>query len=83
MSSSSSISSKEPASFLVRSKDEYKGKVSAEDIIGACKAALPPYAVPKYVEFRDSLPLTATEKLWKKQLRDEAVAKMKEKGELR
>lgn len=63
-------------------KDEYKGKVSAEDIIGACKEALPPYAVPKYVEFRDSLPLTVTEKLWKKQLRDEAVAKMKESGEL-
>jgi len=34
------------------------------------------------VEFKDDLPLTVTEKLFKKVLRDEAVAKMKERGEI-
>jgi long-chain acyl-CoA synthetase len=61
-------------------KDDAKGRVSAEDIIHTCRENLPLYAVPKYVEFRDSLPLTVTEKVWKKQLRDEVVKDMREKG---
>jgi hypothetical protein len=32
------------------------------------------------VEFKDDLPLTVSEKLWKKELRDEAISKMKERG---
>jgi long-chain acyl-CoA synthetase len=67
---------------LVRLKDGYKGKVTEGDIITTCKEYLPPYAVPKFVEFRDDLPLTVTEKLWKKELRDKAIAEMKERGEI-
>jgi hypothetical protein len=34
------------------------------------------------VEFKDDLPVTVTEKLFKKELREEAIAKMKERGEI-
>lgn len=64
-------------------KEDYKGKVSAEDIIEHCQAKCPPYAVPKFVEFREDLYLTVTEKLFKKALRDEEVEKMKAAGLLK
>jgi long-chain acyl-CoA synthetase len=56
--------------FVVRNED-FAGKVTADDIIAHCREKLAPYAVPKFVELRDSLPLTVTEKLFKKALRDE------------
>ncbi len=65
---------------IIRLKEDYKGKVTGEEIIEFCKEHLASYAVPKYVEFKDDLPLTVSEKLYKKELRDEAVAKMKERG---
>lgn len=67
---------------IIRLKDEYKGKVTDEEIIEFCKKHLAPYAVPKYVEFKDDLPLTVTDKVFKKELRDEAIAKMKKRGEI-
>ena len=66
---------------FIRLKPEYEGKVTAEDIIGHCREKLPPYAVPKFVEFRKELPLTVTEKIFKRQLREEEIAKMKAKAE--
>jgi long-chain acyl-CoA synthetase len=66
---------------FIRLKPEYEGKVTAEDIIAHCREKLPPYAVPRFVEFRKELPLTATEKLFKRQLREEEIAKMKAKAE--
>lgn len=62
---------------VIQLKDTYKGQVTVEGIRDFCKENLPPYAVPKYVEFRDEMPLTVTEKVFKKALRDEAVAKMR------
>jgi len=35
------------------------------------------------VEFRDDLPLTVTEKLWKKEVRDEVIAAMKARDEIK
>jgi len=67
---------------FIRPKEEYRGKLSADEIIAYCREKLPPVAVPKYVEFRDELPLTVTQKIFKKALRDEEIAKMKEKGVL-
>jgi long-chain acyl-CoA synthetase len=67
---------------VIQLKEEFKGEVSKEEIVAFCKENLAPYAVPKFVEFRDELPLTATEKLFKKELRDEAVAAMKSRGEI-
>jgi acyl-CoA synthetase (AMP-forming)/AMP-acid ligase II len=63
-------------------KEGYEGKVTAEDIINYCREKLPPYAVPKFVEFRKSLPLTHVMKIFKRKLREEEIAKMKEKGEI-
>jgi len=56
-------------------RDEFKGKVTPDEIIEHCKERLAPYAVPKVVEFRDGLPMTVTGKLFKKQLRDEEMQK--------
>jgi long-chain acyl-CoA synthetase len=67
---------------FVRLKDHYKGKVEPQEIIDYCKENLAAYAVPKYVEFRDNLPLTVTEKLFKRALREEEIKKMEERGEL-
>lgn len=55
-------------------RDEYKGKVGADEIIAYCQEKLAAYSVPKSVEFRDSLPMTVTEKVFKKKLRDEKTA---------
>ena len=52
-------------------RDDFKESLTAEDIIQYCKENLPAYAVPKFVEFRDSLPLTPVMKLDKKKLREE------------
>ena len=68
---------------FIRLKKEQEGKVTADDIISHCKEKLPAYSVPKFIEFRKELPLTVTEKLFKRQLREEEVAKMKEAGLLK
>ncbi|MHA1729214.1 MAG: AMP-binding protein [Promethearchaeota archaeon] len=60
--------------------EEYEGKITKEDIIKFCREKFPPYAVPKYIEFRKQLPLTPAMKIKKRELRDEEIAKMKEKG---
>lgn len=56
---------------FVALRDDYKEKVTTIDIIQYCKESLPSYAVPKFIEFRDSLPLTPVLKLDKKKLREE------------
>ena len=68
---------------FVKLEEEYVGKVTAEEIIEHCKAHLPPQAVPKAVEFREQLPLTVTGKFFKRKLREEEIARIKEKGEMK
>jgi long-chain acyl-CoA synthetase len=68
---------------VIQLKEGYKGKVSVEEFRDFCREHLAPYAVPKYVEFREDMPLTVTEKVFKKVLRDEAIAKMKARGEIK
>ncbi len=67
--------------FIVLKQDR-EGKITPEEIISHCRDKLPPYAVPKSIEFRKELPLTVTEKLFKRQLREEEIAKMRANGEL-
>jgi long-chain acyl-CoA synthetase len=62
----------------VQLKDELQGQVSAQEIKDFCRQHLPPYAVPKYVEFRQEMPLTVSEKVFKKVLREEAISRIKE-----
>jgi long-chain acyl-CoA synthetase len=61
----------------IRLKDEFIGKVTAAEIKEFCKKNLAPYEVPTFIEFRDEMPLTVTDKVFKKALRDEALEKMK------
>lgn len=60
---------------VIQLRDNYKGRVSAEEIQEFCKNHLAPYAVPKFIEFKDNMPLTVTEKLFKRALREEALKK--------
>jgi long-chain acyl-CoA synthetase len=46
-------------------------KATPEEIIEFCHDRLAPYKVPKFVEFRDSLPKTTVGKVLRRQLRDE------------
>jgi len=62
----------------VQLKDEQQGQVSAQEIKDFCRQHLPPYAVPVFVEFRQDMPLTVSEKVFKKVLREEAISRMKE-----
>ena len=68
---------------FIQTKEEYKGKLTADDIIAYCKDRLDAYAVPKCIEFRDELPLTVTDKIFKRALREEEIKKMKEQGVLK
>jgi long-chain acyl-CoA synthetase len=61
---------------VIQPKEEYRHQLSEEEIKVFCREKLPPYAVPKYIEFRDDMPLTVTEKVFKKALRDEALQKL-------
>jgi long-chain acyl-CoA synthetase len=62
----------------IQLKDRYRGQVTANQMQAFCREHLAPYAVPKYVIFRDEMPLTVTEKIFKKALRDEVLAQMEE-----
>ncbi len=68
---------------FIKPRTEYKGKLTEEQVIEHCRKNLPPYAVPKMVEFRDDLPLTVTEKIFKRKLREEEIEKMKKAGLLK
>jgi long-chain acyl-CoA synthetase len=67
---------------FIRLRDAFKAKVEAQEIIDYCREKIAAYAVPKFIEFRDDLPLTVTEKLFKRALREEEIKKMKERGEI-
>jgi long-chain acyl-CoA synthetase len=66
----------------IQLKQDYEGKVTAEEVVAFCREHLVPYAVPKFVEFREDMPLTVTEKIFKRALRDEAIARMKAGGQI-
>lgn len=62
---------------VIQLKAGYENQVSAKQIKDHCRHHLPPYAIPKFVEFQTELPLTVSEKVFKKTLRDAAILKMK------
>jgi len=61
-------------------REEYRGKVTTEEMIEFCRDKCSSYAIPRQVEFRTSLPLTVTEKIFKRQLREEEINKLKQGG---
>jgi len=67
---------------FVQLRENFKGKIEAQEIIDYCKEKMAAYAVPKFIEFKDDLPLTVAEKIFKRALREGEIKKMKEKGEI-
>lgn len=55
--------------------------VTADDIIAHCKTQLAPYKVPRQVEVRDTLPMSAVGKILYRVLRDELATKTTERAE--
>jgi len=66
---------------FIKPKADCRDQLTSEAIIEYCREKLPSIAVPKWVEFRDELPLTVTEKIFKRALRDEEIEKRKAQGE--
>ena len=67
------IPGSERVMVVVQLKEGQQGVISEDDIRLYCREQLPPYAVPKYVEFREEMPLTVSEKVFKRVLREEAI----------
>ena len=61
---------------FIQLRHEFKGKVTEDEIIEYLREKVKPYALPKFVEFRDELPLTLVMKIHKKVLREEELAKL-------
>lgn len=59
-------------------KEEFRGKVTEKELIDLCREKCASYSVPKEIEFRDSLPLTVTEKIFKRLLREEEIKKLEQ-----
>jgi long-chain acyl-CoA synthetase len=53
-------------------KDEYRGRVHDAELLAFCKGRLLPYKVPRSIEFRDELPLSASGKTLRRLLRGDA-----------
>ena len=70
------IPGSERVAAIIKLHEDYPETVTEDDIRNFCREHLTPYAVPKFVEFRDELPMTVTEKLFKKKLRDELIYKI-------
>ncbi|MGI3130390.1 long-chain-fatty-acid--CoA ligase FadD1 [Halopseudomonas pachastrellae] len=59
--------------FLVKTADS---SLTEEDVKAQMRSNLTAYKVPKYVEFRDSLPTTNVGKILRRELRDEELKKL-------
>ncbi len=55
-------------------KEEHRGRVSEAELVAFCRERLTGYKVPRLVEFRDELPVTATGKTLRRLLREETGA---------
>jgi len=55
-------------------KPDAKGAVTEEQIAEWCKTNMSAYKAPRHVRFVDALPKTATGKVLKRVLRDQAAA---------
>jgi len=53
-------------------KENYRNKISPEEIIAWAKNNMAAYKYPRYVEFRESLPATGTGKVLRRLLKEEA-----------
>jgi long-chain acyl-CoA synthetase len=68
----------ERIAVYIQPKEEFKNKISSDEIINFVKERVAKYAVPKVVKIIDTMPLTEVQKVDKKQLRE--MAKKDTKG---
>ena len=61
---------------VIQPKPDCRELLTEDEIREFCKAKLPPYAVPRFVVFREDMPLTVTEKVFKRALRQEYIEKL-------
>ena len=54
--------------------------LTKSEIVAFCRTKLASYKVPRQIEFRDALPRTIVGKILRRHLRDEEMAKQKEKN---
>jgi len=52
-------------------KEEHRGRVGEAELLAVCRQRLTPYKVPRLVEFRDELPVSAAGKVLRRLLRGE------------
>ena len=62
---------------VVALKEGFRGSITEQELRDFCRQHLPPYAVPKIIEFRDELPLTVSEKVFKNVLREQAITRIR------
>jgi long-chain acyl-CoA synthetase len=63
----------EAVKAVVVLKAEHRRQISAAELLAFCRERLLPYKVPRLVEFRDALPLSAAGKTLRRLLRDETA----------
>jgi long-chain acyl-CoA synthetase len=66
---------------VVQLKHDHQGEVTVDDIQAFCRQHLAPYEIPKHVFFREEMPLTVTEKIFKRALRDEVRGQLERGAE--
>jgi len=57
-------------------KPEYRGKVTAEEIVKFCRERLAAYKVPRIIEFRDELPKSAVGEILRRVLKERSEEKV-------
>jgi len=62
----------ETVKAYVALKNGFEGKVTPEELIDFCKQRMANYKYPRFIEFLDELPRTATGKFLRRELRDRA-----------
>jgi len=62
----------ETVKAVIALKEDYKGKVSEQEIIDFCKEKLATFKVPRVIEIRDELPKSAVGKILRRVIREEA-----------
>lgn len=66
---------------FIRLKEGFEGRLTSEEVINHCKEKLAAYAVPRFIEIgTEELPLTVTEKLFKRALREREISKLKKEA---
>ncbi len=62
---------------FVKLREGFEQKTTVKELVDFARGKLPSYAVPEEIELIDDMPLTVTEKLFKRSLREREIESMK------